>query len=412
MTIRAVLARPRGDAPNQFEGVYLHNAGMPSEFGATLWHLMRERYQFDAAGFSREMIDGNLAGWSNIDVLGGELAKTWDGKTKLTVEQHQENFNNDLDDAGPTSFAGDAQREMPGITAPPIDETSDNWGADLVYVIAQSGMRILVPDGNEYNVVFKAPWGDEPDWDEIDEAVQEAADNAEPRGDGGSDDDAEMFYDEDALETTESNKVVADSYAKVQRGDFAGAQKLLLKFLAKNPKTPKVLTNLFFTLQHKPIAAAELTKLFDETIADMTKTPDLITPDLVGNMAIVLNNHGRGADSVKIFELALEHKKWPHNPCYVGMTYGAFQSNDPVLMKRAVEHVERAMAKKPHVLARDPAVFDNTAGLFVKLGDKQKALACIQICKELNYVNFDAMPTMDDYASIKDDPDFIALFRD
>lgn len=412
MTIRAVLARPRGDAPNQFEGVYLHNAGMPSELGPTLWNLMRERYRFDAAGFSREIIDQNLAGWSNIDCFYGELAKTWDGKTKLTVEQHQENFNNDVEDAGPTSFQGDAQREMPGITAPPIDDTSDNWGADLVYVVAQEGMRILVPDGNQYNVVFTAPWGDEPEWDEIDEGVQEAADNAAPPSAGGDDDDDETFYDEDMLETTESMKAVADSYAKVQKGDVAGAQKLLFKFLEKNPKSPKVLTNLFFTLQSQAIAPAALTKVFDETIAEMVKTPDLITPELVGNMAIVLNNHGRGADSVKIFELAVENKKWPHAPCYVGMTYGAFQSNDKMLMQRAVEHVERAMGKKPHVLAQDPAVFDNTAGLFVKLGDKQKALACIQICKELNYVNFAAMPTMDDYASIKDDPDFIALFRD
>jgi hypothetical protein len=412
MTIRAVLARPRGDAPDQFEGVYLHNAGMPSELGPTLWNMMRERYRFDAAGFSREMIDANLAGWSNIDVLGGELAKTWDGKTKLSVDQHQENFNNDIEDAGPTSFAGDPQREMPGITAPPIDETSDNWGADVVYVVAQDGLRILVPDGDAYNVVFSAPWTSEPDWDEIDDSVQEAADNAEPHSGGGSDEDDEVFYDEDALETEASMKCVADSYAKVQKGDVEGAQKIISKFLAKNPKSPKVLTNLFFTLQHHNIAAAELTKLFDETIADMAKTPDLITPELVGNMAIVLNNHGRGADSVKIFELAMEHEKWPHAPCYVGMTYGAFASGDTTLMQRAVDHVERALNKKPHVLAQDPSVFDNTAACFVKLGNKQMALNCIKICKDLEYVNFADMPNMPDYASIKDDPEFKALFAD
>ena len=59
---------------------------MPSELGSALWNLVRERYNFDAAGFSREMIDQNLAGWSNIFCF-DQIAKTWDGKTKLTVEQ-------------------------------------------------------------------------------------------------------------------------------------------------------------------------------------------------------------------------------------------------------------------------------------------------------------------------------------
>jgi hypothetical protein len=411
MTIRAVLARPRGDAPTQFEGVYLHNAGMPSELGPTLWNLMRERYKFDAAGFSREIIDQNLAGWSNIDCFGGDVAKTWDGKTKLTVEQHQENFNNDIEDVGPTSFAGDPQREMPGITTPPISESSDNWGADCVYVVAHDELRILVPGGGHYTLVDSFPWPEEPDWDDVDEQVQEAADEAAEASEGAAIADADECYDDyDAMETEESQKAVTASFRKVEMGKVLDAQKFLLEWLETHPVSPKVLTNLFFTMQTHDLPDAKRTKLFDDTIAAMTKNPELITPELVGNMMIHLNNHGRGADSVKVFELAYENRKWPHTSCYVGMTYGAFVSNDKALMQRAVSHVERAMGKKPHVLAQDPAVFDNTAAIFVKLGDKEKALACIQICKELSYVNFAAMPTMDDYASIKDDPDFKALF--
>ena len=126
MSFRVVLARPRGADPTRFEGVYLHNGARPGELGPVLWTLLRDRYRFDAARFGHEMIDGNLAGWSSIDCLGGPLARTWDGTTKLTVEQHQANFDADRDDPAPTSYAGDPGRQVPRITAPPIDDESDN----------------------------------------------------------------------------------------------------------------------------------------------------------------------------------------------------------------------------------------------------------------------------------------------
>lgn len=169
MSTRAVLARPRGTDPGSFEGVYLHNAGGPAEMGPVLWVLLRDRYRFDAAGFSREMIDDNLPGWSNIDCLGGPLARSWDGKTKITVEAHQDNFNNDRADPGPTSFKGDPNREIAGIVGPPINELSDNWGADFVYVVAPAALRILYVDyeAGSYKELAAVPWGDEPDWDEL-----------------------------------------------------------------------------------------------------------------------------------------------------------------------------------------------------------------------------------------------------
>src|SRR6478672_10478983 len=164
MSVRAVLARPRG---TDFEGVYLHNGGEPTELGPVLWNLISARYGFDAALFSREMIDQNLEGWSNIYVLGGELAKTWDGRTKVTVDQHQENFNADKDDPGPTSFQGDPQREMQGLTAPPC-VPGNTWGADLVYVVAREAMHVLVAEGESgpYTKIATLPWGPEPDWDD------------------------------------------------------------------------------------------------------------------------------------------------------------------------------------------------------------------------------------------------------
>ena len=172
MSTRAVLARPRGAAG--FEGVYLHNAGGPAEMGPVLWVLLRDRYAFDPVRFSREMIDGNLEGWSNIDCLGGPLARTWDGTTKITVEQHQDNFDHDRADPGPTSFQGDPKRAIPGITAPPITESTDNWGADFVYIVAGDGLHVLVVDydAQAYKHVGSVTFGAEPDWDALEARLE------------------------------------------------------------------------------------------------------------------------------------------------------------------------------------------------------------------------------------------------
>jgi hypothetical protein len=389
--------------------VYLHNAGMPADFGAVLWTLMRDRYRFDAAAFSREMIDGNLAGWSNIDCLGGPLAKTWDGKTKISVEQHQANFDADREDQGPTSFQGDPQRESPGITTPPIDDTSDNWGADIVYVVALDGLRILIPDhgSGTYTVVTSLPWGDEPDWDE----VQNLLDGDE---DDGEDEDDEELVDLDANphETAESQVAVQKSFDFLQKGDVARAQACLLRYLADGGKqTPHVLTNLFHTITQRALPEAKVAALLDDTLETIAGDRGFLTAGLVDNVCIVLNNLGRGAESVQLVEQALAAGRPLNVNCYMGMTYGAFTSRNPTLMRRAVEHVEKVMATRPAMLAENPGVFDNTAGLYLALGDKARALEYVKLCRTHGYKDFYAMPAMPDYASIKDDPDFLALFR-
>lgn len=382
---------------------------MPADFGSVLWTLVQDRYKFDAAAFSREMIDGNLAGWSNIDCLGGHLARTWDGKTKITVDQHQENFNAGRQDEGPTSFQNDPQREIPGITAPPIDDTSDNWGADIVYVVALDGLRILLPDysSGTYSVVASLPWGDEPDWDEVQDSLDEA--------ESDEDDEGEYRYEDpnaNPHETAESQAAVAKSFELLQTGDVARAQADLLRYLADGgKKTPHVLTNLFHTILHHALPEAKVTALLDDTVAAMTNDRGFLTAGLIENVCIILNNAGRGAESVRVVEHALAAGRQLDVGCYMGLTYGAFTSKDPTLMRCAVEYVEHVMATRPNMLVENPGVFDNAAGLHLALGNKARALEYIQLCKKHGYKDFYAMPSMPDYASIKDDPDFLALFR-
>ena len=45
--------------------------------------------------------------------------------------------------------SGDPNRALPGITTPPITESSDNWGAQFVYVHGRDGLRVLFDNEQE-----------------------------------------------------------------------------------------------------------------------------------------------------------------------------------------------------------------------------------------------------------------------
>jgi hypothetical protein len=370
--------------------------------GPVLWTLMRDRYRFDAAGFSREMIDHNLAGWSNIDVLGGPLAKTWDGKTKITVEQHQENFNEDRQDPGPTSFQGDPRREVPGITAPPINEQSDAWGAVFAYVVGPDGLRVHLIGREGWREVGCARWAsDEPDWDAMDEAAHAAAEEE------GDDDEGD---DEDGSPEGAALRAAAE---QMEQDDLAGAQATLLAYhTAAAEKSQAVFANLLYTLsRHQGLSPDATRALLDEGIAIVEGTGDELEPALLENLCIVLNNAERFADTVRTCEAALANEAYVNASAFTGYTYGALRSKDRALMERVVARVEQVKDEDVDDLTDSVATFDNMASMYVALGNKPKALEYVALCREHGYEHFGEMPGMEDYASIKDDPDFRKLFR-
>jgi hypothetical protein len=172
MTSRSVIAKPRHAGDASFEGVYLHNGGGPSELGPILWHLMHARHRLCVHALWRELILENLAGWSSIDYFHPALGNQWDGRTKVTVEQHQENFRLGRQDPGPTSYQGDRRREHPGLAAPPIRDDDDPSGAELIYVVAADALRILARDVDDYVQVARVAWSErQPDWSQLDEQV-------------------------------------------------------------------------------------------------------------------------------------------------------------------------------------------------------------------------------------------------
>ena len=80
-------------------------------------------------------------------------------------------------------------------------------------------------------------------------------------------------------------------------------------------------------------------------------------------------------------------------------------------MERVASRVDQVRQEDIDELVESLATFDNLASMYVALGDKAKALRYVALCKEHDYENFGQMPAMDDYAAIKDDPDFKKLFR-
>jgi|WetSurMetagenome_2_1015567.scaffolds.fasta_scaffold139636_2 hypothetical protein len=174
MSTRSIIAKPRGNGLPLFEGVYHHNGGNPSDMGPIFWNLMHNRYHLNAEEFWKEMIFENKAGWSSITCFwpgNPNLAETWDGKTKLSVEKHFQYFQKNKQFPGPSTYQNDPERHFPGITDRLITEDSDKRMAVYVYVITPDELVIMLVDEDEKGIEkARIKWnGPEPDWDEIDD---------------------------------------------------------------------------------------------------------------------------------------------------------------------------------------------------------------------------------------------------
>jgi hypothetical protein len=352
--------------------------------GPVLWALMRDRYRFDPAGFWREIIDDNLEGWSNIDCLCGSLATSWDGRTKITVEQAQANFGHGHPDPGPTSFKGDPTRAMPALTAPPITEATDNWGALFVYVVGRDGLRVLFATRQGYRDLGIAPWGAEPDWDAIERPAR-----------GPSED-----------------QVIARAYACIQAQDFAGAITMLIEHVQAGFASPPVLANLFYALgQHDGVPAATRAALAATAVELVEREDEYLLPELLESLGIELANWGRGAEAVRMCASAIKRGAAVNPATYNAMAYGALTTRQPAVMRSAVELVEQGIAADPSGLGAFADVYDNLGSMHVALGNRERALQCVARAKELEYEHFGEMLEMADYAPLRGDPEFQRLFR-
>ncbi len=368
MSTRAVLARARGKNPLEFDGVYLHNAAGPDELGPVLWNLLEHRYKFDPAAFAKEMLDGNPEGWSNIGCFGGALAKTWDGKTKISVEEHQDNFNNDREDSGPVSFQGDNKRAIPGIVKPPINEKTDNWGAVYVYVMADDGMHVLLCLEDGYALAASVPWGKEPDWDEVREQTD----------------------------------------AAIDKGVEAEAQERLAHLATGKGLTVDDLGEVVADLKGKSSQAMQPT--FDAMLSALRANKKLLNAHILESFTYLLNNNGRVKDAYDIFMYAHGVGAQLNGGGYMNMTYAAYQSKDNALKERALAVIEEVFAKNEKVITEAPGIFDNCAGLSLQLGKREQAFAYVQKCKDFAYKSFKDMAKMPEYAAVKDDPEFKKIF--
>lgn len=171
----AKLFRLRQAPP--FRGVYLHNAGGPSDVGPILFNMVHARHGGDVAAAVRELVDENPAGWSSLAFFAdAAFARAWDGKTKITVDQNQEYFNRGEFPPGPSSFQGDPLRDL-GFRTPPVGAGTDKMGAVYVYLMAPSELVLYVVGENGVSVqeFARVPWRPEsPDWDAVDGAAEEA----------------------------------------------------------------------------------------------------------------------------------------------------------------------------------------------------------------------------------------------
>jgi hypothetical protein len=274
----------------------------------------------------------------------------------------------------------------------------------FAYVVGPEGLRVHIIGREGWREVGHAPWGDqEPNWEAMDEAASEGEDDDEGDGD---DDEEELDEDLEAVTLRAAVKLI-------KADDLAGAQKALIAYHSQAAeKSQVVFANLLYTLsRHQGMTPAETVALLDEGIALVEGVGDDLEPALLENLCIVLNNAERFRDTLRACESALANDAYVNAGAFTGYTYAALRSKDRALMERVVARVEQVKEEDIDDLTDSLGTFDNMASMYVALGNKRKALEYVALCKEHGYENYDEMPSMDDYAAIKDDPEYKKLFR-
>ncbi len=203
------------------------------------------------------------------------------------------------------------------------------------------------------------------------------------------------------------------SHALATKGDKATAQKYLAEYLEGGGKaTPAILTNLLYAFNPDVSLPAKSAKKYLDLALELARSnAAFLDCGFLENLCIVLNNVGRGPDSVLITEHALEQDVELTAGCYTGMTYGAWISKDTALMQRAADHVDRVLEADADRLGETPTVFDNTGALHLRLGNVAKAIAYVRLCKKYEYAGWKGIETSPDFAALVGNAEFHALFR-
>ena len=206
---------------------------------------------------------------------------------------------------------------------------------------------------------------------------------------------------------------IARSHALATKGDKAGAQKFLAEYLDGGGKpTPNILTNLLYALSPEISLPPKTAKKLIDLAFELARTDAaFLSCTFLENLCAVLNNVGRGPDSVQITEYALAEDLELSVGCYTGMTYGAWISKDKALMQRAADHVDRILEEDEDSLGEMPTLFDNMGTLHLHLGNVDKALAYLRLCKQYEYAKFKDLETSPDFAALVGNAEFHALFK-
>jgi hypothetical protein len=117
----------------------------------------------------------------------------------------------------------------------------------------------------------------------------------------------------------------------------------------------------------------------------------------------------RFADALKLYDGLVQGGPWVSPSTYSGALFTVQQSNNRLPLDR--RRAERYLAAGLPLGSREPSIFYNAACVCVELGDIDQALNCLRLARTHGYPKVKAMKADTTFASLREDPRFVAIFR-
>lgn len=209
----------------------------------------------------------------------------------------------------------------------------------------------------------------------------------------------------------EEDYVLNSTFNMIKKNKPKDALKLINTFLEQGGKrSVKILTNLFYCYQLCPLPPKPdmdaLVKDTDTLIRDDSAYRDI---GLLENFLCLISSHGYLNATVDLIDF-LDSKMTLSASCWVNYTYAAY-SMDQATQEKVIEKMDAMAQKKESFLGDGVLMFGNTASIHCKLGNEEKALSYLKLCKKYNHPRFPTFPTDEDYKILWDKPEFKKLFR-
>ncbi len=216
---------------------------------------------------------------------------------------------------------------------------------------------------------------------------------------------------EKTIELPDENFILNKTYSLVNSGNNKAAHKVITEYVKNGgKKSPNILVNLCHSYwQYKAPEKKEFDQFIKETGQLIKTKKEYQIVVLIENYLGMLSNYKLCEDTNDFFEYLLDNKIKLSPNCWISYMYAGVYANVNIQNKTVIL-ADKYLIENEKDLTLNPMPFANIVYIYALLGNVEKAIHYLNLCKKYNYSYFKAMQTEQELKSLWELEEFKVLF--